>query len=217
MNTLPDSHRAALTRVGSLARLRRKLTLGVLAGALLAPGAGAEPVRYEIDPEHLSVGFLVDHIGYARVLGMFRTAQGSFRFDEDRAELSEVQVEIDTESVFSNHQRRDEHLRSADFLDVREHPRMVFSAAGAERVSEREFLVRGELTLLGVTRPVTLEATWNKSDTYPIGGMFSRPYVMGVSLRGSFRRSEFGMTYGVDNGWVGDEVELIIELEAKRR
>lgn len=174
----------------------------------------AEPARYEIDPDHLSVGFLVDHVGYAGTLGMFRQAGGSYTFDEDTGELSDVEVKIDTDSVFTNHRKRDEHLRSADFLNSAEFPQMVFRAESATLVEPRSYLIDGTLELLGQTRPLVLDATWNKSGAYPFGG---NPYVMGVSARGSFQRSDFGMDYSVDNGWVGDEIELIIEFEAQRQ
>ena len=186
---------------------------------LVSAPALAEPERYEIDPEHFSVGFLVDHIGYGKVLGMFRKAGGSYSFDEATGALGELRVSIDTASVFSNHKKRDDHLRSADFLNSNEFPEMVFTAAGATRRGERDYVIEGQLELLGRTRPVTLEATWNKSAEYPIGGgvFGGKPYVMGVSARGSFKRSEFGMSYAVDNGWVGDDVHLIIEFEARRQ
>jgi polyisoprenoid-binding protein YceI len=190
----------------------------VLLGAV-AIGAQAAPASYEIDPDHLSIGFLVDHVGYAKVLGMFRKASGSLQFDEERGELKDLRVVIDTASVFSNHQKRDDHLRSADFLNSAEYPEMVFTASSARRTGERSFEIPGQLALLGKTQPVTLQATWNKSATYPFGGSLlgGKPYVMGISARGSFRRSAFGMGYGVDNGWVGDQVELIIEFEAPRK
>ncbi|MDX1605008.1 MAG: YceI family protein, partial [Candidatus Competibacterales bacterium] len=105
----------------------------------------------------------------------------------------------------------------ADFLNSAEFPEMVFTAASAEALGERRYRVDGELTLLGQTRPLSLELTWNKSAQYPIGGVFSKPYVMGVSGRGSFQRSDFGMSYGVDNGLVADTVEMIIEFEARRQ
>jgi polyisoprenoid-binding protein YceI len=184
-----------------------------------APGARAEPARYEIDPDHLSIGFLVDHVGYAKVLGLFRKAEGSYTFDEATEELSDLRVVVDTASVYTNHQKRDEHLRSADFLNSAEFPEMIFTAAGARRQGEREFVIEGELELLGRKRPLTLQATWNKSAEYPFGGgLFGgKPYAMGVSARGSFQRSAHGMTYSVDNGWVGDTVELIVEFEARRQ
>jgi polyisoprenoid-binding protein YceI len=181
--------------------------------ALAAVSARAEPARYELDPEHLTAAFLVDHIGYAKVLGLFRAARGTYSFDEATAALSQVRIEIDTQSVFSNYAKRDQHLKSADFLNSAEFPRMVFTAANAKRTSERTFDIPGQLELLGRSQPLTLSATWNKSGTSPI----DKNYIMGVSARGSFKRSAYGMRYGVDNGWVGDEVALIIEFEARRK
>jgi polyisoprenoid-binding protein YceI len=81
-------------------------------------------------------------------------------------------------------------------------------------VSEREFEITGELALLGVTQPLTLQARWNKSDDYPIG---RNAYAMGVSARGVLQRTDFGMDYAIDNGWVGNDVEIIIEFEAQRQ
>lgn len=205
-------------------RLRKSLPALACLLAIALPGFAphavqAEPARYEIDPDHLSIGFLVDHIGYARTLGMFRKAEGAFDFDEQTGELSDVKVVVDTASVFSNHKKRDEHLRSADFLNSKEFPEMVFTAESARRTGETTFVIPGQLELLGKSRSLTLEATWNKSAEYPIGGglLGGKPYVMGVSAQGRILRSEFGMNYAVDNGWVGDEVELIIEFEARRQ
>ena len=192
------------------------LSLATLLGAATA---ASEPNRYEIDPDHFSIGFLVEHVGYSKVLGMFRKASGSYTFDEATGELSDLIVTIETESVFTNHRKRDEHLRSADFLNSAEFPKMVFRSSSAKPIDGRRYRILGKLELLGQAKPLTLEATWNKSEEYPFGGglLGGKPYVMGVSARGSFQRSDFGMTYSVDNGWVGDEVELIIEFEAQRR
>ena len=190
------------------------LALGMLVMLTLLTTARGESAKFVIDPELLSIGFLVDHIGYAKTLGMFRKASGSYTFDEQTGELSSVRIVIETGSVFTNHKKRDDHLRNADFLNSAEYPQMVFTANGAQRTGERDFVIDGELELLGKSQPVSLEATWNKSAPYPMGG---NPYVMGVSLRGSFKRSAHGMTYAVDNGWVGDQVELIIEFEARRQ
>ncbi|OUM03463.1 YceI family protein [Variovorax sp. JS1663] len=191
----------------------RALSAALLLMLAAAAPARAEPARYELDPEHLTVAFLVDHIGYAKVLGMFRAARGSYSFDEATAALSTLRIEVDTQSVFSNFASRDRHLKSADFLNSSEFPRMVFTADGAKRTGERSFEIVGQLELLGRSQPLTLNATWNKSGASPI----DKTYVMGVSARGSFKRSAYGMNYAVANGWVGDEVALIIEFEAKRK
>lgn len=192
----------------------RPMTLLALALTLTWGTAAAEAAEYQIDPEHAVVAFLVDHIGFARVLGSFGRVEGSFSFDESTGSLSDVRVTVATASVSSLHEERDEHLRSDDFLDSREYPQMIFTADTARRLGEREFEIVGELTLLGISRPLTLEATWNKSGDYPIG---RNAYAIGVSAKGVLRRSDFGMDYAIDNGWVGDEVEIIIEIEAQRR
>ena len=182
--------------------------------AAAAASAAAAPADYEIDPEHVTVAFLVEHVGYAKVLGQFLVVEGSYRFDEATGELADVEVVVATESLTTHHEERDRHLRSGDFLAAREFPEIRFTGATARRTGERTYEIEGRLELLGETRPVTLAATWNKSAEYPFGGS---GYVMGVSARATLARSDFGMTYGVDNGWVGDEVEVIIELEASRR
>jgi len=184
------------------------------ATSFMTSAAVAQPAEYQIDPDHLTVSFLVEHLGYAKVLGLFRNVSGSYRFDEQTGELSDVEIVVETDSVFTNQDRRDSHLRSKDFLDKRRFPEMTFNAEKGERTGETTFDVPGSLQLLGVTRPLTLQATWNKSGEYPID---KKQYVMGVSARGSLRRSDFGMNYGVENRWVGDTVEIMIEFEARRR
>ena len=171
------------------------MILGLL---FAATPAGAESARYKIDPEHFSVGFLVDHIGYGSVLGMFRKAEGSFAFDEKARTLSDIKIVIKSDSVYTNHRKRDEHLRSPDFLNAKEFSELVFTAKGGKAVSERAGKVTGQLSLLGQAHPVTLDVTLNKAAEYPFGGgAFSgKPYVVGISVRGSFKRSEFGMMYG---------------------
>lgn len=192
-----------------------------LAGLVLLPAAAparAESARYVLDPEHVSVGFLVEHVGYAKTLGMFRRVTGEYRFDAETGALSDLRIEIDATSVYTAHDKRDEHLRGRDFLDVGRYPTLVYTAAAAMRRGERDYVIEGELELLGQRRPVTLTATWNKRAPYPLAlSPLQRAPVMGVSARGSFRRSDFGMMYAVGNGWVGDEVELIIELEARQQ
>ncbi len=197
-------------------RAVRSLTI---AGLLLVATSGvqAEVRRYQIDPAHFSVGFLVHHVNFAKVLGMFRQASGRYSFDEETGTLSDVSIVVKTDSLFTNEKKRDEHLRSADFFNVVEFPEMTFVASSGRGTGPRSYEIEGQLTLLGVTRPLTLVATWNKSGESPVGGLFSKPYVMGVSARGTLTRTAFGMTYAVSNGWVGEEVELIIELEAIRQ
>lgn len=191
-----------------------RVTSTILAGslALVAGTAAAEPARYRIDPEHLSVAFSSMHLGFAPVIGMFLEGGGSFVFDEETRELSEVDVTIEAASVFTNHEKRDGHVRSKDFLSVADYPEIRFTMTSAEPTGERTGKVTGDLTVRGVTRPVTLDVTWNKSEAYPFGNN----YVIGVSASTVIKRSEFGMEYAVENGWVGDETPVTIHFEAIR-
>jgi polyisoprenoid-binding protein YceI len=188
----------------------------VLVALLCAFGpVRAQAARFDIDPEHLSIGFMVDHIGYAKILGMFQKASGSYTFDEATGTLADLRVVIETASIFTSHRKRDDHLKSPDFLNASEFPRMTYTSTSAKRTSERNFVVDGQLELLGKRLPVVLNVTVNKTGNYELPGV--KAYVMGVSARGSFKRSAYGMNYGVANGWVGDTVELIIEFEARRK
>lgn len=178
-----------------------------------APAAQAEPRTYVIDPSHFSIVFNAWHIGYAPTWGLFLKGEGSFTYDEDTRELSDLTVAIETASVFSNDERRDGHLRSNDFLSADAHPRITFRMTDARAETETTGTIVGDLTLRGVTRPVTLDVTLNKIGPYPFGDT----YVVGISARTILRRSDFGMMYAVENELVGDEVDISIDLEAVRQ
>jgi polyisoprenoid-binding protein YceI len=206
----------------STSRTIRSLSAGVLFLFLLAASSLpsiAAPRDYRFDPEHASFGFLVSHIGYQNVLGIFREVAGGFRFDEETQTISDVTVTVKTASVFTNHEKRDEHLRKEEFLWTDKYPEMTFTMTSAQKTGERTGKITGDLTLRGVTKPITLDITLNKVGEYPFGGgLFAKPnYVAGISARGTFRRSEWGVLYGTDNGWVGEEVQLIIEVEGIRQ
>jgi polyisoprenoid-binding protein YceI len=195
-------------KAGLAALLACWLTLGA------AQTSRAAPADFVLDPEHTYITFYIHHLGFADLAGMFLESEGSFRFDEEARELSDLQVTIPTASVFTNHEKRDGHLRSADFLNVEEFPEMTFALTGAEQLSETTGRVTGDLTLIGVTQPVTLDVTFVKSGNYPFG---DGHYAVGINATGSFKRSDFGMTYGVDGDIVGDEIKLVIGFEGIRQ
>ncbi|MCB5200717.1 YceI family protein [Loktanella sp. TSTF-M6] len=191
-----------------------KTPIATLIGLLaLADTVSAEPARFELDPAHTTIAFLVDHVGYAATLGLFAEVSGGFTYDTETQELSDLEVTVRTQSVETLNDARDEHVRSGDFLAVADHPDMVFTADGGVPSDATSGTVTGDLTLLGQTHPLTLDVTLNKAEAYPFGhGRFT----LGISARGSLQRSQWGMVYGVDNGLVGDTVTLIIETEAMR-
>ena len=198
-------------------RFSRMLAATALAGVLGAAPAWAAPRSYTIDPDHFAIGFQVDHIGYADIIGMFLKASGRFEYDEAARTLKSGRVVVAADSVFSNHEARDRHVRDSDFLDAKKHPEIVFEATafepGGERDGRLEGRLAGRLTLLGQTHPMMLDVTLNKAATYPFG---HRKHTLGISARTTLQRSQWGMSYGVNNGMVGDEVLLSFEFEAMR-
>ena len=190
----------------------RAILTTVLTGALALPAA-AEMARYELDPTHTAVYFTVDHIGYAKTLGIFTGLSGSFSYDTEANELADVVVTIDAASVNTFNEARDGHVRNADFLHVSEHPEITFVASGGTAESDTQGTVTGDLTILGQTQPVTLNVTLNKAAPYPFG---HQREVLGLSIDTAIARSDFGMMYAVENGLVGDIVDIKIETEAMK-
>ncbi|NKI33973.1 YceI family protein [Wenzhouxiangella sp. XN79A] len=195
--------------------LRRLATpLAPLVAALaLAPcwSARAEPIEWAIDPDHFSIGFEVMHIGYARTLGLFLDAEGRFVYDPETGTLSSGRVVVQADSVFTDHDRRDRHVRSDDFLSADDHPEIVFEATDYEPGANGQGTLSGNLTLRGQSHPVELETTINRRADYPFG---HGKDTLGISATTTLRRSEWGMTYALDNDLVGDEVVLRFEFEA---
>lgn len=181
--------------------------------AVIASAAQADMAQYELDPTHTAIYFKVDHIGYAKTLGIFTGLSGTFSYDDETQELSDVNVTIQADTVNTFHEARDGHVRNKDFLHVTEHPSITFVADSGTAESDTSGTVTGDLTLLGQTRPVTLSVTLNKVGAYPFG---HKREVLGLSMTASIKRSDFGMTYAVDNGLVGDVVDINIETEAMK-
>jgi len=189
------------------------LSTAVLTASLVlsAPVARAEPETYVIDDEHFSMSFEVNHIGYAPVMGMFRDVEGQFDYDEETRQLTSGTLTFKSKSVFTNHDKRDGHLRNDDFLNSGKFPDITFEITNFETTGENTGIVTGDLTLLGKTRPVDVDVTLNKSAEYPIG---HEDYTLGMTAETTIKRSNWGMTYGIDQDLVGDEVRLRFGLEA---
>ncbi|WP_187431656.1 Protein YceI [Roseobacter fucihabitans] len=171
----------------------------------------AAPAQYSLDPDHTLVAFTVDHIGYARVLGVFAEVSGSFMYDMETQELSDVAVTIGAASVDTFHDARDGHVNAADFLDTGSFPQITFTASEGAPAGETTGTVTGDLSMLGQSHPVTLDVTLNKAADYPFG---HKKFTLGLSITAEIMRSQWGMMYAVENGLVGDAVSIMIETEA---
>jgi len=171
------------------------------------PDAGT----WSIDAAHSSVGFVVRHLVAAKARGRFGDISGDITIAE-RPEDSSVEVEINAASVDTGHPDRDAHLRSPDFFDVEQFPTMTFTSTKLTG-SGSDFEVTGDLTIKGVTRPVTFDLE--------VGGVQQDPWgntKAGFTLTGSINRKDFGMEYNavLESGGVlvGDKVTIEIDVEA---
>lgn len=189
-----------------------RLTLGALA-LTLPLAAAAAPESYALDPYHTYPHFAVDHFGVSTMWGRFDKSSGKFTIDR-AAKKGTLELTIETASLStgdsdkgSRPRSRDEHLKSADFFNVAEFPRMTFKASDVKFSGDAPSEVTGELTLLGVTKPLTLKIErWTCRD-HP----FSKKPMCGGNASGALKRTDFGMKYAVPA--VGDEIRLYVEFE----
>jgi polyisoprenoid-binding protein YceI len=172
-----------------------------------------EPGTYAIDPSHTQAGFVVRHLMVSKVRGAFTGVQGTVVVADDVADSS-VEVDVDLATVDTRDAGRDEHLRSADFFEVEAHPTMTFRSTRIRREGG-DWLLDGDLTIKGTSRPITLELEFLGAATDPWGG--SR---LGFSARGEIDREAWGLNWNqaLEAGGVvvGRKVTLDIEAELVR-
>lgn len=184
------------------------IALAALLPASILPASAAS---YKIDPQHTEIQFRVRHLGISSVTGVFSSFEGEFEFDPARVEGGNVEVEIDPASIDTKVEDRDEHLRSADFFDVAEHPEIRFRSTSVESRQD-SLAVAGDLTIRGVTRPVVLEVEFNGAAVDPWGN--SR---VGFTASAQINRKEFGLTWNkaLEAGGllVGEKVEILLDVQ----
>ncbi|HYA66152.1 MAG TPA: YceI family protein [Burkholderiaceae bacterium] len=185
-------------------------TCGALALALcaLAP-AWAASENFDLDPAHTYPSFEINHLGYSVMRGTFTSTNGSLNYDEEQRTGS-VQATIDAASVFTGFAKRDEHLRSKDFFNVEKYPTLSFSSLSFRLESDKPVAVPGTLTMLGVTKPVSLQVQPTRCGARP-----DKKYVCGAIITSQIKRSDWGMNAFVP--FVGDDVKIAIEVEAMKK
>lgn len=191
--------------------IRKIFLAGMLSGSGFIMMLPAQADTYVFDVPHTQLIFYVDHIGFSKSEGQFEKFSGSFEFDPDNVAASSVNLTVETNSIDMGYGKWDDHMKNADFFDVEKHPTMTFVSTEVTSADGKTGTLTGDLTILGVTQPVTLQVTFNKAGIHP----FNKKYVAGFSASGSFKRSAFGMNYGIPA--IGDEVELRIEVEGMRQ
>lgn len=190
----------------------RRIVLGAIA-VVMPLAAAAQVDGYTVDPIHSYVNFTVDHLGFTTIHGRFDKSSGKATVDR-AARKGTVELVIEAASVSTGDndkgtraRSRDEHLRAADFFNVTEFPRIIFKGSvnfSGEGASD----VAGQVTLLGVTRPVAFKMERWRCGAHP----FNKREMCGGYATGKVRRSDFGMKFGIPG--ISDEVALMIGFEA---
>ncbi|WP_250459120.1 YceI family protein [Microbulbifer litoralis] len=185
--------------------------LAVLLFATLL-GATAQAAEYKIDTKgaHAFIQFRIKHLGYSWLYGRFDDFKGSFTYDESAPEKSSINVNIDVTSLDSNHAERDKHLRGEDFLYTEKFPTATFKSTDFEPLGDGKAKLTGELTLRGVTKPITIDVSDIGGGKDPWGG-----YRQGFTGTTEFALKDFGIDY--DLGPASQKVEMILDVEGIRQ
>lgn len=193
----------------------RPTIFAVLLSVACSGVAVAQAETYEVDPVHSLVLYRIMHLGIAPSYGVFTGISGEITFDPDQLDACRAKIQVDPLTINSFHSGRDQHLKSAEFLNVDEHFAMVFESTSWTRISgqgaQQEFEVEGTLNFLGILRPIKARV---------VHGGFAKgkngEQKTGFEATFSFRRSDFGMTaYLPDN--LSDEIRITVALELVRK
>lgn len=182
-------------------------SLGIVGGA---PAVG-EMARYDVDLDHSTVGFSVDHMVVSKTKGQFMDYSGFIEMDPEANTVKTIEATVKTASVNTNHQKRDTHLRGPDFFDVEKYPTMTYKLKSYRKTGDA-YTAIGDLTLHGVTKEITLVGRFNGLTKDPWGNIRA-----GFTAEGKINRKDFGMNWSktLDNGGliVGDEVLIKLDIE----
>jgi polyisoprenoid-binding protein YceI len=188
--------------------MKSTLLKGIALASLLAAPSLLPAADYVIDTEkaHAFIHFRIKHLGYSWLLGRFNEFEGTFSYDEANPAASKVEVSIRTASIDSNHAERDKHLRGEDFLDVDKYPVATFVSSGFDEKSDGTAVLSGDLTLHGVTRPITIDVKHIGHGPDPWGGV-RRGFEGATTLK----LKDYNIDY--DLGPAAREVELFLSVE----
>ena len=179
----------------------------------LAPSTTTGVTSWSVDPTHSHVEFAVRHMMIATVKGRFAEVEGTIVLDEANPANSSVEARIAAASIDTREDKRDAHLRSADFFDAENHPYLAFKSTRVETDGDGNFTAYGDLTIRGTTHPVALEGEYLGSNKSPYGFQ-----VAGFSAKTKLNRRDYGLAWNaaLETGGVlvGDEVKISLEIEA---
>lgn len=186
-----------------------KRPVAVILATLLAGTAYAAPVTYTIDSTHTFPSFEIGHMGFSTQRGRFNKTTGTIVLDR-AAKKASVDISIDADSISTGLEKLEAHLRAEDFFDVAKYPTITFKSTGARFKGDKLATISGDLTMHGVTKPVTLTVTAFHCGHNPV----YKKDACGADAVTAIKRSDFGINYALPA--VSDEVRLLIQIEAHK-
>jgi polyisoprenoid-binding protein YceI len=194
--------------------MKFRLLSALATSALLATtGSGFAADTYKIDKNHAWVNFAINHSGWSTALGKFRNIAGDIVFDKADVTKSSVKVEIDATSIDTNFADRDKDLSSPDFLNTAEFSKITFVSTAVEKIGEKTGKITGDLTIIGVSKPVTLDVVWNLEQASPFD---AKAIISGFSATGTVKSADYGMGKVAEYG-LGPDIKVMIEVEAQKQ
>ena len=176
----------------------------------LIPLTNLYAASYNIDPAHTFPHFAINHLGFSTMHGRFNKTSGTISMDKAAGKGS-VDITIDAASIDTGFDKRNEHLRSPDFLNVAEFPSITYKSTKVTYIGNSKAKVEGKLTIMGTTKPVTLNVTHYKCGTNPM----NKKEQCGFDAIATIKRSDFGVKYGLPA--IGDKMQLTFEVEAVKQ
>jgi polyisoprenoid-binding protein YceI len=191
---------------------RALMALALVGASLSSISARAQTSSWTIDPAHSSINFVVRHLGVSNVHGSMMSLQGTVTYDEKDMTKSTVQATADTATVTTNVAARDKHLKSADFFNIEKYPQLSFKSTSIAHTDGKLILI-GDLTLAGVTKPVTLDLD---GPAPPQTGKDGKTR-SGFSATGKLKRTDFNFGPKFGNATISDEVKFTIDVEIDKQ
>ena len=184
----------------------KKTFFSVLA---LVAGLSASAQKWTLDGAHAKLGFTVTHLSISESEGAFKKVTSTITSTKDDFSDAAIDLTAEVNSIDTDNDQRDEHLKGADYFDAAKYPTLTFKSKSFKKVADKKYKLSGDLTLHGVTKPVDLDVTYNGTATHP----YTKKTLAGFKITGTIKRKDFGISPGTPDAVLSDEVKILANAE----